>query len=88
VKLKYSTKSLKQLEKIHAFIARHNPDAAASTIEQLLDAADLLLENPRLGRIGRKKGTRELNHPPFVIVYQQLEVLIYVTAVFHGNQRF
>ena len=65
---------------------KDNPDAAARTIEQILESAERLLEYPKLGKAGRVRGTRELVQRPFVIVYRVLEDVINIEAVLHGSR--
>ena len=86
--LRWSAEVGPQLEAIHAYIAENSPIAADASIKNVLRAAERLVTGPHLGKPGRRKGTRELIHPPFVIVYRQIEDVINIESVFHGNQRF
>ena len=81
-------RAVAQLEKIHAYIERDQPGAAAATIASILDTIERLAAYPYMGRSGRRKGTRELIHGAFVIVYRIHEDAIEIAAVFHGNQRY
>jgi toxin ParE1/3/4 len=76
------------LKRIHDWISRDNPRAAASVIERILDAVERLGVFPRLGRHGKAPGTREwvVRGLPYIIVYtvdESLDELV-VVAVFHG----
>jgi toxin ParE1/3/4 len=84
VRLRISSGALQDLNAIFDYIANDNPDAAARTIEQILESAERLLEYPNLGQAGRVKGTRELVRRPFVIVYRVLEDVISIGTVLHG----
>ena len=86
--LRWTPKTDRQLKVIYEFIARHNPKAAAQTIEALLEGAEQLLLFPNLGRPGKRKGTRELVRAPFTIVYRPLEDVISIEAVFRDNLRY
>ena len=55
---------------IAKYISRDNPVAAVELVDLLIDKAVMLDENPKIGRPGRMKGTREwLIYPHYVIVY-------------------
>jgi toxin ParE1/3/4 len=89
VKIRFSTRAFNHLEHIHAYIARDNWDAAAETVEKILRAIDKLAEYPQIGRPGTRAGTRELVHPPFLIVYRIVDdALLSVEAVLHGSRRY
>lgn len=71
------------------YIAQDSPLVAADLDDELEIQVNSLLAQPKLGRPGRVKGTRELviNRTPFVVVYrlkgpERIEVL----RVLHGSQ--
>ncbi|MFP3943361.1 MAG: type II toxin-antitoxin system RelE/ParE family toxin [Alphaproteobacteria bacterium] len=74
-----------------AWIARENPIAAVSQLNEILLQTGRLAEYPEMGRPGRQRGTRELvvNRTPFIIVYRirpragRIEIL----RVMHGAQQ-
>lgn len=72
------------------YIAGDNPDAADRMENLVSSQARLLLTHPRLGRRGRKRGTRELviSHSPFILVYRVKKSEIEVLRVLHGAQRY
>ncbi len=86
--LRWTPKTERQLTVIHDFIARHNLEAAAQTVESLLKGAEQPLEFPNLGKPGKRRGTRELVRAPFTIVYRHLEDVISIEAVFRDNLRY
>lgn len=47
------------LRRIHAWISKDNPRAADAVVTRILDAVDRLGVFPRLGHVGRWRGTRE-----------------------------
>lgn len=75
---------------IAEYIARDKPLAAVELVDLIVDRAAMLDANPKAGRPGRIKGTREwVVHPHYVIVYRlsgkpaQVEIL----RVLHTSQQ-
>lgn len=91
VEVKWLNKALQNLDAEAAYIAQDNPAAARRVVQTIVDAINLLSDNPALGRPGRVPGTRELvvagTH--YLVPYrvrprlQQIEVL----RVFHTSRR-
>lgn len=78
------------LDGIFAWIAQHNPRAAAGVLRRLRSRIERL-GTPGFAHIGRQglvRGTRELVEPPYIIVYtvddRRQEVVI--IGIFHGAQ--
>ena len=66
---------------------------AAARIRQLVkDRLALLASHPRMGRVGRIAGTRELvlSRTPYIVVYElhASDDQIYILRVLHGAQRW
>lgn len=72
------------------YIARDSPAAAVQLDERIERDTERLLTHPRLGRRGRKRGTRELviSHFPFIVVYRVKRSEIEVLRILHGAQRY
>lgn len=71
------------------YIAADNPLAAADQDEEIERQVNALLAQPKLGRPGRIKGTRELviSRTPFVLVYRLQGVdRVEVLRLLHGSQ--
>jgi toxin ParE1/3/4 len=72
------------------YIAADNPVAAMGQDELITEQVRQLLAQPRMGRPGRVKGTRELviSKTPFIVIYRvqggQIEILNFV----HGAQQW
>ena len=77
------------LEQIVDTIATDNPERALSFVAELRGKGRLLLTSPKMGRIGRVEGTRELvAHPNYIIVYRLVGQVIEVLRVKHVAQRW
>jgi len=72
------------------YIAEDNPLAAVSQGDRIDEQVDVLLEQPQMGRPGRKQGTRELviSHTPFVVVYRIKGQRIELLRLLHGAQKW
>ncbi|MBK5275844.1 MAG: type II toxin-antitoxin system RelE/ParE family toxin [Desulfuromonadales bacterium] len=72
------------------YIALDDPRAAISQDEEIEQQTNLLTTQPKMGRTGRVKGTRELviSRTPFIAVYriegQRIEILRFL----HGAQKW
>jgi addiction module RelE/StbE family toxin len=90
MKVVFREDALDDLDRIHAWIAKDNPPAAAAMVSRIRDRiAFLELDSlAQMGRPGVVPGTRELIENPYIIVYkvdeQRREVV--VLAIFHGAQ--
>jgi toxin ParE1/3/4 len=76
-------------KKITAYIAQDNPQAAIEMGDMLFEKAQLLDEHPKLGRVGRVKGTRELvAHPNYILIYRIVGEVAEVLRVKHAAQKW
>ena len=81
MQVKWLRRALHNLEQEAAYIARDNPQAAATLVIEADASTRLLALHPDLGRPGRVPGTRELILPhfsyiiPYRIKGQQVEIL-------------
>lgn len=74
------------------YIAKENPRAAFDQLGEIEQQSDMLAEYPEIGRVGRRRGTRELviNRTPFILVYRvrpkakRIEIL----RLLHGAQKW
>ena len=72
------------------YIALDNPLAATSQDEEIEQQTNLLTTQPKMGRIGRVKGTRELviNRTPFIAIYRIKGKRIEILRFLHGAQKW
>jgi toxin ParE1/3/4 len=72
------------------YIAQDNPIAAISQDEEVEHQVDMLINHPQMGRLGRKRGTRELviSRTPFVVVYRVKGKRIEVIRLLHSAQQW
>ena len=84
--LRWSARAATDLARIHRFVARDNPAAAAVLIGRIYDAAQELARFPMRGRPGRVAGTRELviAQTPYSIAYRRRGTVVQLLTVRHG----
>jgi toxin ParE1/3/4 len=82
--------ALEDLDRIYAWIAKDNPDAAVGMVLRIFDRISFLEIDAlaQIGRPGHVEGTRELIEYPYVIVYRVDDQLreVDVIGIFHGAQ--
>jgi len=66
------------------------PEAAREVALRFYEAVGRLARFPHLGRLGRKRGTRELvfRGLPFLAIYRVREEVIEIARILHGAQQW
>ena len=90
MKVTFEPAARDELDRIFAWIAKDNPQAALKMVARIEDKV-MRLENRELtfmGRPGLVEGTRELLEWPYIVVYRVDDVSqeIVVISVAHGAQ--
>lgn len=90
MRVRWLRSGLRSIEIAQAFIAADNPQAAARLIDAVRSRAQLLADNPKLGRVGRIPGTREmiLGGMPFLIIYRLTPDEVQILRLLHTSQEF
>jgi len=89
MRVRWLKTALRNLDEEARTIAEDDPAMARLVVERILDAVDLLADNPSIGRTGRVAGTRELvvrktrYRPPYRVREGRVEIL----RVFHASRR-
>lgn len=75
---------------ITQYIRQDSDHAALRAARTIYEKVQKLQNFPRMGRLGRVAGTRELALPPlpFVVVYRIEDATIEITRILHGAQRW
>lgn len=91
MQVKWLRTALKNLDEEATYIALDDPEAAKVVVQRILDAVNLLPDNPAMGSNGRVHGTRELIVPKtrYIIPYRVKPRLkrIEILRVFHSSRR-
>jgi toxin ParE1/3/4 len=90
VRVRCLRKALANLDEEAEYIAKDNPAAAGRLALRILAEAELLRENPAMGRAGRAPGTRELvvAGTPYIVPYRVRGELVEILRVFHGTRKW
>ncbi|MCZ7894032.1 type II toxin-antitoxin system RelE/ParE family toxin [Agrobacterium salinitolerans] len=88
-RIRWTVRALRRLDEIGRHIETDNPAAAARVISRIVSAADMLVDQPAMGRVGRIKGTREavLSDISYIVAYRvgrDIEIL----TVIQTSQRW
>lgn len=92
--LQWTELAADDLDNIEIYIAENvSPAVAIDVVINVIDSVDRVLGNqPRAGRMGRVKGTREwvVDGVPFTVVYRYLEPgqLVQILRVLHQAQQW
>ena len=89
-RLRWTRRALKRLDEIGEYISADNQSAAKRVITELISKADLLVEFPETGRVGRVEKTRELvfSNLPYIIVYQIIRDEIQIITIIHTSRKW
>jgi toxin ParE1/3/4 len=73
-----------------AYIAQDHPLAAVTQGDLIQAQVDQLIEQPGMGRPGRKRGTRELviSKTPFVVIFRLKGKQIEIIRLLHSSQQW
>ncbi len=90
MQVKWTRKSLVNLDDAVKYIAADKPTAAAGVAQKIWDASQMLAEQPGLGRPGRVSGTRELIVPglPYILPYFEKNGIVYILRVIHTSLKW
>ncbi len=85
----FTRTALRDLEHIHAYIARDDPGRAYEVLSRIRVAINRLAIYPAWGRTGRKPGTRELivPHLPYRVPYRVRGKQVRILRVLHMRQQ-
>lgn len=89
MKLKWTSKALSDLVRLHEFMAVKNKSAAARTVQLLTAAPDRLLDQARMGEKLEEFEPREVRRiiaGSYEMRYEIQESIIYVLRLWHTRE--
>lgn len=89
-RIRWTQRALRRLDEIGSHIEKDSPEAAARVVARIVSAADLLAEQPAMGRIGRIRATRELVlvDIPYIVPYRVNGETVEILTVMHAAQQW
>jgi toxin ParE1/3/4 len=89
MKLLWTPESIEDRRAIYDYIEADNPLAAIDLDELIFEKSQVLTEHPKLGRIGRVSGTRELVvHANYILIYTIAGKEIHILRVVHAARQW
>ena len=90
MRVRWLKAALANLDDLGEYIAEDNPAAAGRMVLRILAEAELLKDNPAMGRAGRVAGTRELvvAGAPYILPYRVRGNVVEILRVLHGARRW
>jgi toxin ParE1/3/4 len=86
--VRWLSRAAKDLEHLYAYIAKDNPEAAASEAGKVVEAVKYLWDYPASGRPGRVPGTRELVISRYIVAYRVKDGVVQILRVLHAARKW
>lgn len=90
MELRWTSKALSDLQRLHEFLALVNKAAAAKTVQSLATAPVTLLANPGIGERLEEFDPREIRRilvGRYEIRYEIVDASVYVLRLWHTRER-
>ncbi len=90
MRVKWTRKALVNLDTAVEFIAGDKPAASANVALKIWNAAQLLAEQPGMGRPGRVPETRELvvQGLPYILLYVEKDGTVFILRMMHTSMKW
>jgi addiction module RelE/StbE family toxin len=90
MRLRWTASAARDLENITNYLFGEAPQNAPRLVRSIYEAIGGLEKFPRRGRIGKKRGTRELVLAPlpYVVVYETSEEFVRIVRILHAAQQW
>ncbi len=85
MKLRWTRLALADFQQAHDHIAEENPEAARQSAQRIVEATEVLLQYPRIGRVGEDEDSREwhVDKTPYLLIYSIKGDVIELWRVWH-----
>lgn len=90
MRIRWTEPAAAALDSIQDYIAKDNPRAAFKVSQRIGIAVSQLKEHPRIGRMGRVRGTFELvmYDLPYIVPYRIKKQEIHILSVYHTSRKW
>ena len=87
--LEWKAAAISDLLAIVDYISDDNPDAAQALKDEIESKTSRLPEHPRLYRVGRVAGTREMVvRPNYIVIYAENDQAVTILRILHAAQQW
>lgn len=88
MRIYWTKRAERDADEITDYIAGDNPRAAVEVRDEIEQRVTLLADQPHLGRLGRREGTRELVIPglPYIVAYRTRGEVVEILRVLHTSR--
>jgi len=89
MEIKWTSKALSDLVRLHEFLVPVNPQAAARAVQSLAQAPDVLMTHPRLGEQLFQFAPREVRRllvGSYEVRYEIQDSIIYILRLWHTRE--
>ena len=87
--LEWKAAAISDLLAIVDYISDENPDAAQALKDEIESKTSRLPEHPRLYRVGRVDGTREMVvRPNYIVIYAENDQAVTILRILHAAQQW
>jgi plasmid stabilization system protein ParE len=89
MELRWTSKALSDLTRLHEFLAPVNKTAAVRAVQSLTGASSSLMENPRIGQLLDEFEQREIRRilvGRYELRYEIVESTIYILRLWHTRE--
>jgi len=90
MKIRWTEGANNNLYRIEEYIAQDNRPAAVTTVNKIIETAQMLANYPTVGKRGRERGTRELVVAglPYIVIYTVLREELVILRVLHTSMKY
>ncbi len=88
MRVRWLSRTAEDLEYLHQFIAKDNPELATSEARKVVEAVKRLGDYPASGRPGRVPGTRELVISRYIVAYRVKDGVVQILRVLHASRKW
>jgi len=90
MQVRWTRRALSNLDKSVQYVAADKPTAAKDAAKQIWEAAQMLADQPGIGRPGRVPGTRErvVSGLPYILPYVEKAGAVFILRVMHTSMKW
>lgn len=88
MRIRFSPESIRDLQRLHEFLARHDQETARTTVLNLKSAINRFVDMPRIGRsLEDIQDVREFVFGRYVVRYLVKDEAVYILRLWHSKEQ-